>query len=627
MSEQTTSRAELERAYGELMGGASLPPTFIGRRASEIPVRPVSWLWTGRIPLGTLTVLDGDPGLGKSTLTAAITAAVTRGDPLPGDTGIVRGAVVFVSIEDDPGAVIIPRLLAAGADIDQVIVPEPREGAVARTVMLPEDLANLETMIAESGARLVIVDPIMAALSAEVSADRDQDVRRVLAELGRIASATEAAVVIVRHLNKSTAKQAIYRGGGSIGIIGAARSGLLLTKHPAEPTGLLLTVSKSNLGVKPRAIGLRVETGWNGVGVIAWGEEVEISADDALAGPSAEQEEAATELGQAEAWLREALKDGSLPAKQVMAEAEENGFAVRTIQRAKASAGVRSSRVGDGKGQFWQWCLGGQEPAAAATADGLDRQESRTRVVLETRGDLDDAGDLESQPENADTDRTTRRSHSAYKEGVNQTGARDGSSPLGDGGDCDGDMAADQGRQDGQDRQGRHGGVAPETSGERGDVAPDRVRLIVIPGELDWPYADAPTDPDRYREIGIRLMHDARFAAAAADDEGEQSALHPQLSTLDPLPRIGPNGPPAFFINPEDEIAYRKALGDRDPNVVFGVTTEQRRQAEFNPDEVDLETWPGPWCPDCTEEPVEHETQVCPRCIARARDKAARWRR
>src|SRR5688500_5472391 len=112
VSEQTMSRAELERAYGELMGGAALPPTFVGRRASEIPVRPVRWLWTGRIPLGTLTVLDGDPGLGKSTLTAAITAAVTKGEPLPGDTAIPRGAVVFVSIEDDPGAVIIPRLLA-----------------------------------------------------------------------------------------------------------------------------------------------------------------------------------------------------------------------------------------------------------------------------------------------------------------------------------------------------------------------------------------------------------------------------------------------------------------------------------------------------------------------------------
>ncbi len=111
------------------------------------------------------------------------------------------------------------------------------------------------------------------------------------------------------------------------------------------------------------------------------------------------------------------------------------------------------------------------------------------------------------------------------------------------------------------------------------------------------------------------------------DPDSPERDATTSLAQLPPLPRIGPNGPPAFFINPEDEIVYRKALGGRDPNVVFGVTTEPRSQAEFNPDQIDLETWPGPWCPECTEEPVGLETERCPRCIARARDKAARWRR
>jgi hypothetical protein len=163
--------------------------------------------------------------------------------------------------------------------------------------------------------------------------------------------------VLVRHLNKSAGKVAIYRGGGSIGIIGAARSGLLLTAHPNDPAQLLLTVSKSNLGVRPKALAMRIVQAANGFGTVAWGEETEISADDALTGLADETPtEPDGELGAAIAWLRDALASGPLPSKQVYAEAKENGIALRTLKRAKAEEGIGSRRINEPE-PYWQWFL------------------------------------------------------------------------------------------------------------------------------------------------------------------------------------------------------------------------------------------------------------------------------
>jgi hypothetical protein len=367
MTMTTTMTDDLDAAIAVLTTEPT--PAYRLRRASEITPEQVRWLWTGRVPAGTLTVLDGDPGKGKSTLTATIAAAVTTGQALPGDMSMARGDVIFVSLEDDPAMVIVPRLIAAGADLSRVHIPRILAGEGERLPLLPDDLGPIQDMIESTAARLVIVDPLMAALSSEVNGNQDQEVRRVLAELTRIAGDTGAAIVIVRHLNKSGGGVAIYRGGGSIGIIGAARSGLLLTAHPNDPAQLLLTVSKSNLGVRPKALALRIIQAQNNFGAIEWGEEADITADDALTGTADDpDEEPDGELGAAIAWLRDALADGPLPSRQVFAEAKDEGISRSTLKRAKIEAGILSRKHHE-PDPHWRWALP-DSPTEQGTHDG-----------------------------------------------------------------------------------------------------------------------------------------------------------------------------------------------------------------------------------------------------------------
>jgi len=171
---------------------------------ADVDREQVRWLWPGRIPLGKVSVLDGDPGTGKSTLTLTMAAKVTTGSPFPDGTRPELADVIFLNAEDDIGDTIRPRLEAAGADLARCwVLPDVHpEGAPPRPPELPADLFLLEDLVKSKGAALVILDPLMALLSGSVDSHRDQDVRRVLASLAAMAARTGAAVVIVRHMNK-----------------------------------------------------------------------------------------------------------------------------------------------------------------------------------------------------------------------------------------------------------------------------------------------------------------------------------------------------------------------------------------------------------------------------------------
>jgi len=222
-------------------------------RLAEVAPRAVRWLWPGRVPLGKLTVLDGDPGLGKSTVVLDLAARVSRGAPLPDDSlGDLRGAasVVLLCDEDGIADTVRPRLEAAGADLTRVVavtaVPGPRG---LRPPRLPFDSLAIIRIVNAHAARLLVVDPLMAYLDAAVTAYRDQTVRAALAPLTLLADRAGVAVVVVRHLTKTGAASSLYRGGGSIGIIAAARSGLLVALDPHDPTGQrrVLATTKGNL--------------------------------------------------------------------------------------------------------------------------------------------------------------------------------------------------------------------------------------------------------------------------------------------------------------------------------------------------------------------------------------------
>lgn len=204
-------------------------------------------------------------------------------------------------------------------------------------------------------AKLLVLDPLAALLGAETNSHRDQDIRRVLAPVAALAQKTGVAIVCIRHLNKSGGQNAKYRGGGSIGIIGAARAAFLFAGKPGETDQYVFAPIKNNLSRgKPAALEYSVKDK-NGQPVIDWHGESFHTADSLLAQPQDAEESNA--LGDARNFLTELLKDGPQDAREVFSEAREARVSRRTLQRAKADLGIVSKKEGIGPGQHWEWAL------------------------------------------------------------------------------------------------------------------------------------------------------------------------------------------------------------------------------------------------------------------------------
>jgi AAA domain len=214
--------------------------------------------------------------------------------------------VVIVSGEDGVADTILPRINAAGGDPSKIVVLStvPDRDSRERFLSLPEDIPHVKRAIARVGAKLVIFDPLMAFLSANLDAHRDHHVRRVLAELAALAEDTGAAVVVVRHLNKGSGTNPLYRGGGSIGIVGAARSAFLVAKHPEDDQRRVLASQKNNLAEAPPSLEFALAEAYNGAVRVEWKGETPLNANALLAAPVSEEErhemmalrEAVTEL-------------------------------------------------------------------------------------------------------------------------------------------------------------------------------------------------------------------------------------------------------------------------------------------------------------------------------------------
>jgi hypothetical protein len=321
---------------------------------ASVETERVEWLWKGRIPLAKLTVCDGDPGLGKSAMTLDLGARVSTGARMPdGAPGLTGGAgVVLLSAEDGLGDTIRPRLEAAGADLARVFALRgiPTDDG-ERPVEIPADVPVIEAAVNEANAALVVVDPLMAFLAGEVNANRDHDVRRALAPLAAMAERTGAAVVVVRHLNKGAGTNAVYRGGGSIGIIGAARSGLLIARDPDDDTRRVLAVSKSNVSAPVPALGFRLVETQAGLGV-DWLGVSEHTTSTLLDEPTGDDR---TQRDEAVEWLEAKLASGAMPSPEIRKQARADGIKDRTLDRAKKKLGVVAIKAGMAGG--WTWAL------------------------------------------------------------------------------------------------------------------------------------------------------------------------------------------------------------------------------------------------------------------------------
>jgi archaellum biogenesis ATPase FlaH len=253
------------------------PSEELGYLFSHIKSEQLHWLWEKRIPLGKLTTLDGDPGLGKSLLTLDLAARITTGRPMPDGTPGVKGSVVLIAPEDGVTDTIKPRIEAAGGDLSQILLlnyvkdEDPETGEIYLfPLTFSKHFRLFSEAVEQTSPTLVIIDPLVAVLGSRISIFNDQKIREALTRLANMARNSKCAVLIVRHLNKSSSGNPLYRGRGSIGIIGTVRAGLLVTQHPSDENQRLLVSIKNNFSEQASNLAYQVIANERGIPSIQW---------------------------------------------------------------------------------------------------------------------------------------------------------------------------------------------------------------------------------------------------------------------------------------------------------------------------------------------------------------------
>jgi hypothetical protein len=344
----------------------------------------VDWLWPGRIAAGKLTLIDGDPDQGKSLLTLDLGARLTTASPLPDGTQVAQPmSVVLVGSQDGIRDTILPRLRAAGADLSRVhaFIGMSQDG-IEVPPLFPAQVGLLGETLVETGSRLVVIDPLLEVLGA--GSINGPAVQAALTPLASLAARTRAAVIMVRHLSKAgRGQKALYRGGGSIAIIGAARTAFLVGSHPDDDQLRVLACTRNALCEFPPALGFRVAVNERNEPVLTWSGPVDLSADQLVLASAPPGGEA---LRQAQAFLEECLRAGPRPSGAVYREAQAMGIARRTLERAKSDSEVKSKWENSGGERHWCWEL----KASAGNENSLSWPEDQKRALEQAQKESDE---------------------------------------------------------------------------------------------------------------------------------------------------------------------------------------------------------------------------------------------
>lgn len=309
-------------------------------KMSDVEPTKVEWLWYPYIPYGKVTIIQGDPGEGKTTLILNLAALLSKGEKLPESNEKSEPInIIYQTAEDGLSDTVKPRLIAANADDERITVIDESKSELSLTD------ERLEQAIIETKAKLVILDPLQAYIGANVDMHRANEIRPVMKHLSEVAQRQQCAVVLIGHLNKAIGMKSSYRGLGSIDIPASARSVLLVGRIKDNPTVRVMAQIKSSLAPEgePIAFELNKETGFRFIG------KYDISIDDLLNGVAT-----TSKLEQGEKLLRDMLSDGSaIKQKQLQQQAKIRNISERTLNEAKKNVGVKSFRSNN----EWYWKL------------------------------------------------------------------------------------------------------------------------------------------------------------------------------------------------------------------------------------------------------------------------------
>lgn len=319
------------------------PPKF--RDLDTVEAKRVMWLWKPYIPLGMITLLEGDPGVGKSYLALHLAATVSIGELFPEGVRSKRSKVLYLTTEDDPAYTLRPRLEAMKGDASKVRF---NEGFIAFN---EKGLSALRRELRRSAPLLVIVDTLHGFLPSGVDSASAADIRRILTDVSVLAAEFECAIVILRHWTKGDrGGKAIYRGSGSIDIIGVARSAITVGKHPQDAAQRVVAHVKHNLSSPGPSWVFDLQSAKEGaIPSLRWLGETTITADE-LQGVAADEPAV---LDRAIEFLQSQLKEGPKAATEIQVAAEALSISKRTLDRAKRELGLKSQKVGSG----WVWSL------------------------------------------------------------------------------------------------------------------------------------------------------------------------------------------------------------------------------------------------------------------------------
>ena len=315
----------------------------------QVEVEKIDWLLYPFIPFGKVTIVQGDPGEGKTTMVLQIIAKLTKGEavlPSGSDESALEEKtmvlepvnVIYQTAEDGLGDTIKPRLLSAGADCSRVMVIDDNDQAL--TMMD----ARLEEAIIQTKARLVVLDPIQGFLGTDVDMHRANEIRPLMKRVAVLAEKYHCAIILIGHMNKNSNGKSSYRGLGSIDFQAAARSVLIVGRIKDEPEIRVVCHVKSSLAPEGKSIAFRLDkdTGFEWIG------EYDISADDLLSGNNRGQK-----IHEAKEFLKEILVSGSVAQTKVAEEAESRGIKKKTLWNAKKELEIDSVKIGN----QWFWML------------------------------------------------------------------------------------------------------------------------------------------------------------------------------------------------------------------------------------------------------------------------------